>query len=130
MNIQPRQHHYDDLTQIKGIGHSTQQWLRETFAIYEYQDLAELSATELEQKLKADGKIASRSRIEQWLIQAVDLDKTTTTEKPAVDEITRSTASWKRVATFVVVFEESITHIGKYQTNVHHMEADVTQSWD
>jgi hypothetical protein len=129
MSNHAKKRHYDDLTQIKGIGQTTQQWLRETFAVYSYQDLANLSVAELEQALKADGRIPSASRIEQWLSQAAELAVEPIMNLP-FDEDLPTPSRWRKVATFVVVFEESTEQTGKYLTNVHHMEADVTYSWD
>ena len=130
MSDHKKQQHYDDLTQITGIGQSTQQWLRQTFDVYEYSDLAQLSAAELERKLKADGKIASRTRIEHWLTQAAELAAAKPAPKHTAEDEPQKAPLWQRVATFVVVFEQSAAQAGQYQTNVHHMEADVTHTWE
>ncbi|MCK4471724.1 MAG: hypothetical protein KAW49_08045, partial [Anaerolineae bacterium] len=63
----------EDLTVIKGIGPARQQWLRESFNVRTYGDLAVLSADEIESRLKAEGRIASRSEIEQWIARAQEL---------------------------------------------------------
>jgi hypothetical protein len=120
---------YDDFTKIKGIGESTQQWLREKFAAYYYSDLAKLNLDDLEQSLKDSGKIASRSRIEQWLTQAGEFASLAPSANPSAEEASGSVL-WRTIATFVVVFEESSLQEGKSQTKVHHMEADHTQSWN
>ena len=118
---------YDDLTQIKGIGEVTQQWLRDTFAVRTYRDLTRVSPADIEERLKAEGKITARSKINKWLAQArtlagsVDLP----TDSAIADQET-----WKTFSTFVVMFEEQQAQ-GKirFQTKAHHMEADHTQAW-
>ena len=61
---------YEDLTKIKGIGSIKQQWLRELLHIYTFRDLASLSVAEIESRLRAEGRIASKSEIEGWIVQA------------------------------------------------------------
>ncbi|HEY9605816.1 MAG TPA: hypothetical protein V6C85_29695, partial [Allocoleopsis sp.] len=64
---------YEDLTKIRGIGSIKQKWLRELLHIYTFQDLASLSVTEIESKLRAEGHITSKSEIEGWIVQAQTL---------------------------------------------------------
>lgn len=64
---------FDDLTAIKGIGPTRQQWLRGSLGVHTYQNLAALSVAEIETRLKAEGQVAARSVIEGWLVQAREL---------------------------------------------------------
>ena len=57
----------DDLTKIKGIGRSRQQWFSQALAVRTYEQLAQLSADEVEGALRAAGKLPARSEIENWL---------------------------------------------------------------
>jgi hypothetical protein len=72
---------FDDLTTIKGIGPTRQQWLRKCLGVHTYQDLAALSVAEIETRLRAEGQVAARSVIEGWLMQAQEL---TAPAKPPV----------------------------------------------
>jgi hypothetical protein len=71
MNLNERA--YDDLTVINDIGPARQQWLRKSFGVRTYEDLAALSAGEVESRLRAEGQIASRSKIEEWIAKAQEL---------------------------------------------------------
>jgi hypothetical protein len=124
----PRALEHDDLTQIKGIGEVTQQWLRETFAVRTYRDLARVPSTAIEERLKAGGKITARSKIHEWLVQARQLADRAGAPDPAPEAVKPD--EWKTFSTFVVMFEER--QIGKstqFQTKAHHMEADKTEAW-
>ena len=83
----------EDLTVIKSIGPARQQWLRESFNVRTYGDLAVLSADEIESRLKAEGRIASRSEIEQWIAPAQELAAGT------------GEGEWQPFASFVVEFQ-------------------------
>lgn len=63
----------DDLTRIKGIGLVKQKWLRESFNIHTFQELAKLSVDEVESRLKTKGHTASKSEIEGWIAQSQSL---------------------------------------------------------
>jgi hypothetical protein len=135
----------DDLTVIKGIGPTRQEWLRKSFNIRTYDDLAALSPDELETQLKAEGRIASRSELEAWLNQAHRLadqanstpsTATSLTTTPAVTEATLAdtTNHWQAFASYVVEFqtrpvEDAAPAPLEYRTAVHHMEADIGKSW-
>ncbi len=121
---------YDDLTRIKGIGEITQQWLRDTFGVYSFRDLANVPAAKIENTLKAEGKITARTKIEEWLAQAHALadeaGQPEIAEAPAAPE----REQWKTVSTFVVMVEErELDGQLRYQTKAHHMEADSSQTW-
>jgi len=120
---------YDDLTQIKGIGEVTQQWLRQTFSVRTYGDLARVSPDDLEERLKAGGKITARSKIQEWLAQARELaEQADVPSSPAADAERQE--GWKTFSTFVVMFEErQVQGETQFQTKAHHMEADKTEAW-
>jgi hypothetical protein len=116
---------HDDLTRIKGIGEVTQQWLRDTFAVQTFHDLAQISPADIEERLKLEGKITTRSKIEEWLAQAQDLAGPIS-ESADIEQET----AWKTVSTFVVMFEERrAPDETRFQIKAHHMEADHTQVW-
>lgn len=128
--IRKRSTSYDDLTRIKGIGEITQQWLRDTFGVYTFRDLAGVSPVKIENRLKAEGKITARAKIEEWLAQAQMLAEEsgefTLPEAPSAAE----QPAWKAVSTFVVIFEERLTDGQRqFQTKAHHMEADTNEAW-
>lgn len=106
----------DDLTKIKGIGPARQKWFVEAFAVSNFTDLAALSVDEIETRLKADGRSASRSEIEEWLVQA----NTLAGEK-----------NWKTLATFVVNYQANQLPDGnlEFQTTAHFIEKDKNKVW-
>jgi hypothetical protein len=121
---------YDDLTQIKGIGEVTQQWLRDTFAVRTYHDLMRISPTDIEDRLKAEGKITARSKIDGWLVQARALAGSVEPPTGAKGPAKAQQETWKTFSTFVVMFEEQqVQGEIRFQTKAHHMEADNTQAW-
>jgi hypothetical protein len=133
----------DDLTKITGIGENRQNWLRQSFNIRTFQDLASLTVAQIEEKMKLDGLIVSRKAIEAWLVQAGELaslvDETSQlTEKLPVklpagmsNSMPRENG-WKPIASFVVEYQirnasEQLT--GNWRTVAHHMEEDRTRTW-
>jgi hypothetical protein len=133
-NADPESHStgYDDLRKVKGIGQAREQWLRDTFNVRTFHDLAALSPDEVELRLKAEGQIVSRHTIEKWISEARRLDSEA--ERPALPtgEKKKPTAreGWKPFASFVVEFQERETETGtSRQTVVHHMEADKSKTW-
>lgn len=119
---------YDDLTQIKGIGEVTQQWLRDAFAIRTYRDLANASPAAIEERLKAEGKISGRSKIHEWVAQARQLASSADAPRRSAEPSKQE--EWKALSTFVVIFEErQIRGVAEFQTKAHHMEADNTKAW-
>lgn len=111
---------HDELTAIKGIGASRQKWLQKTFNVQTYRDLADLSAEEIESRLKAEGKIVSRAEIETWIAQAKHLATSAVKDD-----------GWQPIASFVVEFQEHEAESGivEQRTRVHHVESDHTQLW-
>jgi len=58
-----------DLTTIRGIGVSRKRWLN-SLGIYTIAELGQASVHELESQLKKDGRLPSRSELEEWIAQA------------------------------------------------------------
>jgi hypothetical protein len=114
---------YDDLTVIRGIGPARQRWLRKSFSVRTFQDVAALSADEIESRLKAEGQITSRSEIEQWIAQGQELAGAA--DSPAAG------GEWQPFASFVVEFQtrEIEGQAGERRTTVHHMEEDTGTYW-
>lgn len=128
----------DDLSAIKGIGDSLKQWLRETFKVHSFAEIAALSAQEVETRAKRDGRFLPLSKIEQVLAQARGL---VSKSLIPVTETRRRKASkkvndWEEVAQFVVYFERKVVG-GKEEkrtkierrTAIHHMETGEQESW-
>jgi hypothetical protein len=129
---------WDDMTKITGIGEARQRWLRESFAIRTFQDLANLSISQIEDKMKADGLIISRKSIEDWLAQARELasqaEEALQAEAVLPTEVTYVMPrgnGWKPFAAFVVEYQarEIAGQITDWRTVVHHMEEDVGKEW-
>ena len=132
----------DDLTKISGIGESRQNWFRESFGILTFQDLANLTVAQIEEKMQTDGLIISRKAIETWLVQASELasrvDEASQVPKELPDELLTGVSSsmpredgWKPVASFVIEYQTR--KIGErlieQRTVAHHMEKDRTRTW-
>jgi hypothetical protein len=131
----------DDLTAIRGIGVTREQWLRESLNVHTFRDLATLSADEIESKLKAEGRAVHRNEIEEWLAQAREwagndlpspqfeesaVEADTTANSPAVE------GAWKALASFVVEFQVRRVSEGREvekRTTAHHVEADKSEEW-
>jgi hypothetical protein len=123
---------YDDLKKLKGIGPARDQWLRDTFHVRTFHDLASLSADEIDLQLKAEGKVVTLSTIETWVAEAARLASQAEHGEPQTAEEMRPAAreGWKPFASFVVEFQERETETGTVQqTVVHHMEADQSETW-
>jgi len=133
---------YDDLCTIRGIGPARQRWLRNSFSIRTYQDLAGLPVDQIESQLKADGQIVSRNAIEQWRAEALELagraaehssSEQDPRAKPA-NQVANSIAredGWEPFASFVIEFQARRAE-GKIQetrTAIHHMENDTDTHW-
>lgn len=128
----------DDLTSIKGIGDSLKQWLRDTFKVHTFAEIAALSAQEVETRAKRDGRFLPLSKIEQILAQARGLVSKSLI--PATESRRRKTSKkvndWKEFASFMVYFERKVVG-GKEEkrtkverrTAIHHMETGEQESW-
>ena len=132
----------DDLTKISGIGESRQNWFRKSFGVRTFQDLANLTVAQIEEKMQTDGLIISRKAIETWLVQASELasraDEASQIPKELPDELLTGVSNsmpredgWKPVASFVVEYQTR--KIGErpieQRTVAHHMEEDRTRTW-
>ncbi len=103
---------WDDLTAIKQIKKARQIWFRESLQVHTYRDLATLSVDEIEARLKADGKIASRTVIQGWINKAKELATadqrspqtpgTTAVTPTAKAKPTTSPSEWNSIAAFPV----------------------------
>lgn len=128
----------DDLTAIKGIGRARQQWFNETLAVRTYEQLAALSADEIDASLKTAGKLSSRAEIESWLGQARALVTTPPAVFQAQEGLRASTATiaptsetWTPMASFVVEFQKQTGAAGSpaWRTVAHYVEADLGATW-
>jgi hypothetical protein len=133
----------DDLTIIDFIGSTMEKWLQKSFEVYAYADLAALSAEAIEERLKADGKIPDKRKIEMWIEQAATLSATKEVNTAAKQDhikasenshaarrLVNSGNGWKESAQFVV-YIESRQRNGRteLQTTVHHIEGNAYQTW-
>lgn len=127
---------FDDLTIIKGIGPARQQWLRQSFGVRTYADLAQLQPDQIENKLKADGQIARRKAIEEWVGQARALaaNEGTTAVFPLnrpLLAVSASDENWHPFASFVVEIQarEEEGRAAATRTAVQHIERDTNAIW-
>jgi hypothetical protein len=121
----PKSHgRYDDLTVIKGIGQSRQQWLRERLGIKTYGDMAALLAEDVYASLKEDGQIIALTDIESWIEQAGRL----VSDTPTSPHQKVRTKGWQPFGSFVIEFQEN-KRTGEKRTSAHHVEADRTEIW-
>ncbi|MCA9912713.1 MAG: hypothetical protein KC496_05175 [Anaerolineae bacterium] len=114
----------DDLTQISGIGINRSQWLQETFGIQTYAELAALHATEVEKRLKKDGKTSpGRAEIESWLATAASFAEQQHT-------VSDNEGAWLPIANFLLIVEEQ-NQSGEMirRTRTIHEEDQDTRSW-
>ncbi|MEZ4514789.1 MAG: hypothetical protein R3C62_23190 [Chloroflexota bacterium] len=121
---------FADLTIIKGIGPARQQWLRQSFGVRSYADLAELSPDDIEAMLKADGQIARRSAVEEWVAQAQVLSGTAVS-RPLLTLPADEFADWHPFASFVVEIQarEEDGRTAATRTAVQHIERDKNATW-
>jgi hypothetical protein len=132
----------DDLTVVKGIGPARRRWLRESFNVRTFHDLAALSVDEIGSQLKAAGQITSRLEIAEWIAQAQELAASVnqssqrdvgSTEAEAEEKANSPVREddWKPVASFVVEFQvrQFEGQAEEQRTTVHHMEADRGETW-
>ncbi len=132
----------DDLTVIKGIGPARQAWLKEVFAIRSYADLAALSVDRVEAALKDEKRaMVTRSDIQGWLVQAKELaaaSGATASNKPSPSSPSeeenadgKAEPAWTPFASFVVEYRcrEAEEPANRHQTHIHHIEGDVSETW-
>ena len=141
----PSERRRDDLTALKGIGPSRQQWLREVLEVYTLQDLASLSIEDIEAQVDSEGLIASRSEIVRWIDQARELtaaypvtmpEDIETTDTPETEAENfppspRQPSNWEAFAQFLIYFEERrlLTGAVEQRTKAHHIEKDKEAIW-
>lgn len=121
---------FADLTIIKGIGPARQQWLRQSFGVRTYDDLARLLPDEIEAMLKADGQIARRRAVEEWVAQAQALSDTYVV-RPLLTLPADEYADWHPFASFVVEIQarEEDGRTAATRTAVQHIERDTNATW-
>ena len=121
---------FADLTLIKGIGPARQQWLRQSFGVRSYADLAALLPDDIEAMLKADGQIARRSAVEEWVAQAQTLSGTAA-PRPLLTLPADEFADWHPFASFVVEIQarEEDGRTAATRTAVQHIERDKNATW-
>jgi hypothetical protein len=128
----------DDLTAIKGIGDSLKQWLRDSFKVHTFADIAALSAEEVEARAKQDGRFLPFSRIQQIIAQARELSDDSLL--PGLEIGKRASAKkendWKEIATFIIYFERKVVRgrekkrtKAERRTAIHHYETGKLESW-
>lgn len=156
--MQASEEERDDLTKITGIGRARQLWLAERFGVHTYDDLAALSADDIETQFKAENKPYSRSETEHWPQEAAELAakkaqlSIRTTAESSVSEIGNSPANeiqpnepqpkeamakrsqggqWKPVATFIVEFQTRRTkdQVIEQRTKVNYHDTDQQVVW-
>lgn len=121
-------HTGDDFAQIKGIGAARARWLRDTFGVQTFGELAALSPGAIEAALKAQHKIIAPREIELWLAQAHGM---ASRQQAAPAGTVSIENGWQQMANFVVVYEQRTADNGtrETRTSVYHMEADVSHQW-
>jgi hypothetical protein len=101
----------DDLTTIKGIGPVRQKWLQDSFGVHSFDGLAALSVDEIESQLKADGLIAARSSIEEWITSAQEMSAVTPSpnqkapkapHEQTIEALTDNNYDWQSTGMFIV----------------------------
>lgn len=133
----------DDLTRIKGIGLTRQEWLRNAFKVFTFADLAALTPEQIERQLKAERQIASRGEIAAWINKAQELaggspsaGAATAVSSVASKQgneqaeectVVAATADWQASARFVVEFQTTVDEaIGAreqiYRTVASHLD--------
>lgn len=132
---------YDDLTAIKGIGRTRQEWFRKSFKVRMFHDLASLSVDEIESHLKAAGKIVNHSQIEQWIIEAQRLAAVSQSSQQdmvsadveAVSKVNSQPeeAEWEWLGAFIVDFRVSRMgdQVIERQIKVEHRKTDIKGTW-
>lgn len=141
-NLDESHKEYDNLKKIDYIGDAREKWFRKSFGIRTYEDLATLSADEIESRLKADGQIVSRGRIEQWIADAQErataaklassqMVETVEAENPKKANAPVELGEWRSFAAFVVDFQAREVRGGaeEQQIEVTHMTVGEDGTW-
>lgn len=137
----------NDLTNIRGIGVSRKRWLN-SLGIYTITDLSQASADEIESQLKSNGRLLSRSELEEWIAQAqavntqhqqpsalpdssqasleTELSASSLTPSPQAVSAT----NWNSIAVFKVEFQTRQTaEQPEQRTVIHDLETNATEEW-
>ncbi|MGD8270955.1 MAG: helix-hairpin-helix domain-containing protein, partial [Desulfobacterales bacterium] len=105
---------YDDLTKIKGIGLHRQQWLKKSFGVCTFSDLAALTIDEIETRLKSERSGVGRKTIEFWIDEAKELAEAAspergmeaaTVESGGGASLPSGETQWNSLASFQVDFQ-------------------------
>jgi len=131
---------YDDLTEIKGIGLHRQQWLKGSFGVCTFSDLAALTVDEVESRSKTEGGGVGRKAIEGWIDEAKALVEAASPEPKleaaAVESgggasIPSGETNWNSLASFRVDFQtrQAADRGEEQRTKVHHIETNSLKKW-
>jgi len=131
---------YDDLTEIKGIGLHRQQWLRKSFDVCTFSDLAALTVDEIETSLKTEGGGVGRKTIEVWIDEAKALAEAAspeleleaaTVESGGRSSLPGGEAKWNSLASFRVDFQtrQAADRGEEQRTKVQHIETNRLEKW-
>ncbi len=136
-----------DLTTIRGIGASRKRWLN-SLGIYTIAELSQASAAALEAQPKADGRVPSRSELEEWIAQAQNVMAThrptelpypqsaRTPQTPEIELAVPACAvpppiDWNSLATFKVEYQtRQAADKLEQRTVIHHLETGTTECWE
>lgn len=111
-----------EISEIPGIGAARARWLEESFGVRSFRHLAALSPSEIEHKLKAEGRTGvSRQTIEGWISEA----------QGRAPQAGAEESGWKPVSSFVVEFQSTTRdgHEEPWRTAVHYLEKDMNETW-
>jgi hypothetical protein len=106
----------NELGEIHGLADAAQSWLQNTLQVETVQELAELAADQVLNRLEADGNPVPRDQLEDWMAQA--------------QALVAAQDSWQPFATFVVSFQSR--QVGgeiQHRTVVYFLEADRRKIW-
>lgn len=131
---------YDDLTEIKGIGMHRQQWLKRSFGVCTFSDLAALTVDEIEARSKAEGGGVGRKTIEVWIDEAKELAEAASPERELEAATVESgggaslpsgETKWNSLASFQVDFQtrQAADRGEEQRTKVHHIETNSLEKW-
>lgn len=129
----------EELSEIVGIGPARARWLREKFGVRGFGDLANLSAEDIQRRLKAEGRErVSRKTIESWVAQA-RVRASVEEGRPPITPAAKSArgrprgepTEWKPITSFVVEFQSRRGQGNgpAWRTSVHYLERDLNETW-
>ncbi|NJO78884.1 MAG: hypothetical protein HC827_10420 [Cyanobacteria bacterium RM1_2_2] len=127
----------NDLTNIRGIGVSRKRWLN-SVGIHTIADLSQASVDEIESQLKSNGRLLSRSELEEWIAQAQAVDTQNqqpeavhnSSETLSETELATSSTDWNPIAVFKVEYQTRQTPEKlERRTLIHHLETNASENW-